>query len=435
MVDIQAARAADAAARTHCPALPHQTAISPKERVISEKRTTIGTGPMLLLVLVREGVVALTLVLAVARSLLLLEEVFLGLATRLGIVVPGFAHAAGDALGARIQSSPQPRGVAQLVEHRSPKPGVAGSSPVAPVGEGPANRGAFAFKTGNTGHREPGAARPRVVEWDRDAVKTDPMSARGADLIEANFVEFLLSMGRAGGAVERLDDEIAWTIGGSPIGYHNAVVRCTASEGRSGLLVEEWRDALTQRSLPGSWHWTSAMHPQDLPQLLLHAGFEDGGDEPAMAAQLAAVADVPMPTELQVTPVEDSSALDQYRHVLATGFGEGPVEADWVAGVFAVIGLEPNSRWRHFVGTVADDPVATASTLLTDSTAGIYFVCTRPDARRRGFGSAITYEAMRHAARTGATFAVLGSSPMGQRIYERLGFRTIFSTRLFELAA
>ena len=80
------------------------------------------------------------------------------------------------------------------------------------------------------------------------------MSARAADLIETNFVEFLLSMGRAGGAVERLDDEIAWTIGGSPIGYHNAVVRCTASEGRSGFLVEEWRDALRQRSLPGSWH-------------------------------------------------------------------------------------------------------------------------------------------------------------------------------------
>ena len=268
-----------------------------------------------------------------------------------------------------------------------------------------------------------------------DAVKTESMSAQAADLIETNFVEFLLSMGRAGGAVERLDDEIAWTIGGSPIGYHNAVVRCTASEGRSGFLVEEWRDALRQRSLPGSWHWTPGMHPHDLPRLLLDAGFEDGGDEPAMAAQLAALADMPMATELQVTPVEDSSALDEYRQVLAAGFGEGPKEADWVASVFAIIGLEPHSRWRHFVGTVADDPVATASTLLTDSTAGIYFVCTRPDARRRGFGAAITNEAMRHAARTGATFAVLGSSPMGQRVYERLGFRTIFSTRLFELDA
>src|SRR4051812_18434410 len=93
MVDIQAARAADAAARTHCPAPAHQRAIRPKARVISEKRTTIGTGPMLLLVLVREGVVTLTLVLAVALSLLLLQKVVLGLATRFGVVVAGLAHA------------------------------------------------------------------------------------------------------------------------------------------------------------------------------------------------------------------------------------------------------------------------------------------------------------------------------------------------------
>src|SRR5207302_3562170 len=33
-----------------------------------------------------------------------------------------------------------PRGVAQLAEHRSPKPGVAGSSPVAPVAKAPASR-------------------------------------------------------------------------------------------------------------------------------------------------------------------------------------------------------------------------------------------------------------------------------------------------------
>ncbi|HYJ56594.1 MAG TPA: hypothetical protein VEX40_13975, partial [Mycobacterium sp.] len=77
------------------------------------------------------------------------------------------------------------------------------------------------------------------------------MSTAAADLIEANFSEFLLSMGRAGGASERSDDEIAWTIGGSPIGYHNAVVRCTAPEGRSSALVDEWRDALRHHSLPG----------------------------------------------------------------------------------------------------------------------------------------------------------------------------------------
>ena len=38
--------------------------------------------------------------------------------------------------GRGYTSAREPRGVAQLVEHRSPKPGVAGSSPVAPVSPG-----------------------------------------------------------------------------------------------------------------------------------------------------------------------------------------------------------------------------------------------------------------------------------------------------------
>ncbi len=43
----------------------------------------------------------------------------------------GVARAAGSRKSLQTR---QPRGVAQLVEHRSPKPGVAGSSPAAPAG-------------------------------------------------------------------------------------------------------------------------------------------------------------------------------------------------------------------------------------------------------------------------------------------------------------
>ena len=42
--------------------------------------------------------------------------------------------------------------------------------------------------------------------------------------IEENTAAFLLALGRAGGGEERDDSEITWTIGGSPLSYHNAVV-------------------------------------------------------------------------------------------------------------------------------------------------------------------------------------------------------------------
>jgi hypothetical protein len=47
--------------------------------------------------------------------------------------------------------------------------------------------------------------------------------------IEANTIEFLLALGRAAGAEERNEPQIQWVIGGSPIDYHNCVVRADLS--------------------------------------------------------------------------------------------------------------------------------------------------------------------------------------------------------------
>src|SRR4029079_5439674 len=55
----------------------------------------------------------------------------------------------------------QPRGVAQLVAHRSPKPGVAGSSPVAPVRRNPRGYGGFGVSAGVAGG-SPLVVRPAV---------------------------------------------------------------------------------------------------------------------------------------------------------------------------------------------------------------------------------------------------------------------------------
>ncbi|HEX7167757.1 MAG TPA: GNAT family N-acetyltransferase [Acidimicrobiales bacterium] len=257
-----------------------------------------------------------------------------------------------------------------------------------------------------------------------------------AAAIESNVAGALLHMGRTGGGEERSDSEVAWTIGGSPIGYHNAVVRCDASPARAARLVEEWRDELEHRGLPGSWHLSPSMRPAGLADLLLAAGFDDGGDEPAMAADLRAVAEVDVPAVggLVISPVRDPAALDAYRSVLASGFGEGPPEAEWVAAVFDGAGLHADRPWQHVVGWVGDEPVATVSTFVEGGVAGIYFVCTAPGARGRGIGAAITRAAMDDARAAGCSLAVLGASPMGHAVYRRLGFVDVFGYRLFEWA-
>ncbi|HWD82291.1 MAG TPA: N-acetyltransferase, partial [Kribbella sp.] len=56
--------------------------------------------------------------------------------------------------------------------------------------------------------------------------------------IEDNLAELLMAMGAAGGGSQRVDDRATWTIGGSPIDYHNAVVRASDADVIAESLAE-----------------------------------------------------------------------------------------------------------------------------------------------------------------------------------------------------
>src|SRR5439155_26526266 len=100
--------------------------------------------------------------------------------------------------------------------------------------------------------------------------------------------------------------------------------------------------------------------------------------------------------------------------------------------VYGRIGLGDDVRWRHYLARIGDRAVATVSLFFACDVAGIYFVCTLPSLRGAGIGSAITNEAMLVARELGFNRAVLGSSPMGQRVYERLGFREVCDVNVYE---
>ena len=88
--------------------------------------------------------------------------------------------------------------------------------------------------------------------------------------------------------------------------------------------------------------------------------------------------------------------------------------------------------WRHYLGRLAGEPVATATTFFGAGVAGIYFVCTVERARRRGIGAGVTLAALREARDLGYTISVLGSSEMGYPVYRRLGFEEYCRIGLYE---
>lgn len=237
--------------------------------------------------------------------------------------------------------------------------------------------------------------------------------------IEDNAAELLMAMGAAGGGSQRVDDLAEWTIGGSPLDYHNAVVRASSVE-----VVAESLAELKKHGVPGTWHVGPSM-PID-GAALTAAGFAADGSEPGMAVRISELIAPRAVPGLSLTRVRDDEALAVWEATLGQGFGEGEREARWVASVYRKLGYD--DPWQHYLGWLDGVPVATATVYLGAGVAGLYFVMTVPEARRRGIGAAITYGALCAAS---TEYAVLESSSAGRPVYESLGFREYCTIELY----
>jgi GNAT superfamily N-acetyltransferase len=253
--------------------------------------------------------------------------------------------------------------------------------------------------------------------------------ARG---IEENGAEFLMVLGRAAGAEERDDGRVRWVIGNSPIDYHNCVVHADLTEEEADGEIEASLERMRAHRVPGSWHVGPSMRPPDLGERLVAHGFAYGGDDIGMAVDLSVLPEeIPVPENVAVERVRDEAGLAAWVETLGSGFGEGPVEAEWVGEMYLRSGLD-EGPWRHYIGLLAGEPVATATSFFGAGVVGIYFVFTVERARRMGIGAGITLAALREARDLGHPVGVLGSSEMGYPVYQRLGFEEYCRIGLYE---
>lgn len=253
--------------------------------------------------------------------------------------------------------------------------------------------------------------------------------------IEENTRAFLLALGRLGGGEERDEPGIHWIIGGSPLAYHNCVVRAALTTETVDEAIGASRECLRRHQVAGSWHVGPSMTPAHLGERLLAHGFTAAGSEPGMAADLTSLNEqIASPPSFAVSRVQTEQELRRWTATLGKGFGEGEVEANWVGDMYHRAGLDEQGAWRHYLGWWQETPVATASLFLSAGVAGVYFVFTLPEVRRQGIGAALTLAALQEARQVGYRIGVLGSSAMGYPVYQRLGFQQYCHLDLYEWA-
>ena len=224
------------------------------------------------------------------------------------------------------------------------------------------------------------------------------------------------------------DGDAAWFASGLPVPFFNQVL--ATGDGPDAAALARAIDAIRSRDVPFLVRLRAGID-DDVAEALAGMGFREDLTEayPAMALHPIpdAVASGPGPDDLVVRQAVDAAGLEDHVAVVAAGFGMPIDMARRLVPVeeLTIPGFAP------FVGYVGDRPVATSLGYTANGTVGVYNVATVEDARRRGYGAAVTRRAIADGVAHGATVAILQSSDMGRPVYAAMGFREVLAFRVF----
>jgi GNAT superfamily N-acetyltransferase len=155
-------------------------------------------------------------------------------------------------------------------------------------------------------------------------------------------------------------------------------------------------------------------------EVLRARGWQLDEEEAALVLSPLPPAPPPAPAELVIRPVLDAAGLADFRGVSETPSVFLPSLA---AALDPAVAL--------FVGYVAGHPVASSRLVCLGAIAELTGIVVVPAARRRGYGTALTWAAVAAARARGCAVVTLTATEMGYPVYVRMGFHPVGDYRTY----
>jgi GNAT superfamily N-acetyltransferase len=244
--------------------------------------------------------------------------------------------------------------------------------------------------------------------------------------IEDNLFELLRRVAELPGGELEDSDRMLRIATGLPSPMHNAVVRARLAPEEVEPTVAEVFAWYRRRRAPFFW-WTGPQSsPSDLDDRLAAAGLlEFDRDSPGMAMALADIDEsAAAPPGVSVEQAHGEDALREWA-VLFSAAHDAPPSAgqSWVEAARRRDFRE--LPWSSWIARLDGEPAGLGLSFVAGDAVGLYAIGTLPQARRRGVGTALTLVPMLEARSSGAEIAILHSTPDGEKLYPRLGFREL----------
>ena len=264
-----------------------------------------------------------------------------------------------------------------------------------------------------------------VKPWVAQRIASDHSPAALRTAIEANLFALYRTFAVWPKCAVHDDPDMLWSLTDIPFSLFNAVLRARLDPDAVDAAIQRVQARCAANGVPLLWWTGPSTLPHDLPARLEAHGCE-GHILPGMAADLLALPDMTRPPdELLITDVNDKGAAEIWCRVLCAGFGMPSFVGDAFLDYMCSMGFARDAPFRHCLGWLDGQPVATSSVFLGGGVAGIYDVATIPGARRRGIGTEMTLKALLDARAAGFRIGILQSSEMGVNAYRALGFESV----------
>jgi len=210
----------------------------------------------------------------------------------------------------------------------------------------------------------------------------------------------------------------------------NFVLDADFSSAEANKKILEVTNYFTQKNIPFSWWISPFDKPDDLPEQLERNGYQNTENNTAMYFDLDAwnghaPSSIP---QLEIVRASNEKTLHDFARVLANDEVAFKKYFSWIASI-----LTDDDPIEYYVGYVNGNPVVRGLSCYFAQVAGLHWLSTAPDERRKGYGAAMQQYRLKRAKELGYHIAVLQASSEGYPLYQRLGYKECGMFREFKL--
>jgi ribosomal protein S18 acetylase RimI-like enzyme len=244
------------------------------------------------------------------------------------------------------------------------------------------------------------------------------------DLADANLLESIREHARWQNPCECVEENGLLFVAGStkfPGAYKNCVARIDGKIPAKEVL-ERARDFFARHER-GFTVFVRASRDQDLDKLLKSAGLILRSDSPCMLID-APLTEFDLPADIRVEHFKKERHILDAVQINSEAYKNLGLPASETQSLFGRPSQLLSPRVVGYVAYRGSQPLSTALTIFSFEGAGVYWVGTIAEARRKGLGAICTRLATNSGFSQGASIVTLQASPFGEPIYRKLGYKT-----------